>query len=126
MIQDIAFFVQHPINSEEMEWKELISVPLTSADWTISKTSKLGWVAQIVGKNADGTQRTKGTGTIFFVLASNVPNGRKVTYICKVCSYRPDKAEPNQKRFTAMGNFITNYGGEISTETAGLELIKIH
>ena len=25
-----------------------------------------------------------------------------------------------------MENFITNYGGEISTETAGLKLIKMH
>ena len=30
----------------------------------------------------------------------------------------------NQTQFTAMGNFITNYIGEISIETAGLELMK--
>ena len=42
-----------------------------------------------------------------------------------MCTYRPNKAEQNRTRFTAMGNFITNYTSEISTETAGLELIKI-
>ena len=83
-------------------------------------------MAQGVGKNSDGTQRTKGTDTIFFIPASKVPFSRKVTYIQKVCTYRSDKAEPNQTGFTAMGNFITDYGGEISTETVGLELIRMH
>ena len=58
--------------------------------------------------------------------ASKVPFGRKVTYIRKVCTYCPDKAEPNRTRFTAMGNLITDYKGEFSTETGGLELIKMH
>ena len=71
-------------------------------------------MSQGVGKKADDTQITKGTNTIFFILASKVPFGRKVIYIQKVCTYRPDKAEPNRMRFIAMGNFITNYGGKIS------------
>ena len=83
-------------------------------------------MGQRVGKKTDGTQRPKGTDTIFFVPASKVPFGRKVKYIRKVCTYRPEKAKPNQTRFIAMGNFITDYGGEISTETAGLKLIKMH
>ena len=83
-------------------------------------------MAQGVGKNADGTQQTKGTNTIFFIPANKVPFGRKVTYIRKVCTYCPNKAEPNRTWFTAMGNFITDYKGEISIETAGLELIKMH
>ena len=83
-------------------------------------------MAQGVGRNKDGTQRTKGTNTIFFIPASKIPFGRKVTYIRKVCTYRPNKAEQNRTRFTAMGYFITDYTGEISTQTAGLELIKMH
>ena len=83
-------------------------------------------MAQGVGKNKYGSQRTLGTDTIFFIPRRQVPIGRKVTYIRKVCTYRPDKAEQNRLRFTAMGNFITDYTGKISTETAGLELIKLH
>ena len=80
-IQDIAFLVQHPITGKEMEWKDLVSDPLTSADCTLSATNELGRMAQGVGKNADSTQRTKGTNTIFFIPANKVPFGRKVTYI---------------------------------------------
>ena len=32
----------------------------------------------------------------------------------------------DQFQFTAMGNFITDYGEKMSTETAGLELIKMY
>ena len=42
MIQDIAFSVQHPITGKEMEWRDLISDPLTTADWTLSTSNELG------------------------------------------------------------------------------------
>ena len=60
-IQDIVFSVQHPITGKEMEWKDLVSDPLTSADWTLSTSNKLRRMVQGVGKNVDGTQWTKGT-----------------------------------------------------------------
>ena len=110
-IQDIAFSVQHPITGKEMEWKDLVSDPLTSADWILSTSNKLGRMAQGVDTNADGTQQTKGTKTIFFIPAHKVPFGQTVTYIRKVCTYCPNKAEPNRTRYTAMGNFITDYKG---------------
>ena len=125
-IQDIAFSVQHLITGQEMEWRDLISDPLTSADLTLSASNELGRMDQGVGRNKDGTPRLKGTNTNIFILANKVPYGHKVTYIRKVCTYCPNKAEQNRTRFTAMGNFITDYTGEISTQTAGLELIKMH
>ena len=77
-------------------------------------------------EKSDGTQQIKGTGIIFFIQFYKVPKGRKVTYIRKVFTYRPDKLEQNRTRFTAMGNFITDFTAEISTKTTGLELIKMH
>ena len=85
-----------------MEWKDLVSDPLTSTDWTFSTSNELGRMAQGVGRNKDGTQRTKGTNTIFFIPANKVPFGQKITYIQKVRTYRPNKAEQNRTRFTAM------------------------
>ena len=38
----IAFFVTHPVTGKEIEWKDLVSDPLTSADWTLSTSNKLG------------------------------------------------------------------------------------
>ena len=126
MIQDMAFSITHPITGKEMEWKELVSDPLTTANRTLLISNELDRMSQGVDKNADGTQRTNGIDTIFFIPAFKVLKGHKVTYIHKVCTYLPDKAEPNRTRLTAMGSFITDYGGEVSTETAGLELIKMH
>ena len=51
---------------------------------------------------------------------------KKSNLYTKVYTCLPDKPEANQTQFTAMGNFITDYTGEISTKTAGLEHIKMH
>ena len=126
MIQDIAFSVTHPVTGKEMEWKELVSDPLTSINWIHSTSNKLNRMAQGVGEKTDGKQQTRGTYIIFFIPSYKNPKGQKVTYIQKVCTYCPDKSESNQTRFTAMGNFITDYTSKISTKTARLELIKMH
>ena len=126
MIHVIEFSVIHLITGKEMEWKELVSDSLTSPGWTHSISNELGQIAQGVGKNVDGTQQTKRIDTIFFIPSYKVPKGRKVTYLCKVCTHSPDKAEPTRTRFTAMENFIAKYTGKISTKTAGLQLIKMH
>ena len=78
-----------------MEWKELVSNPLTSTDWTLSTSNKLGRMAQGVRKNNDGTPCTKSTDKIFFIPYSKVPRGRKLTFMQKVCTYRPDRSESN-------------------------------
>ena len=75
--------------------RELISDPLTSADWILSTSNKLGRMVQGIDKNIDGSQRTKGTDTIFFIPLSKVPPGRKTTFIQKVFTYCPNKSEPN-------------------------------
>ena len=126
MIQDIVFSVTHPVTGKKKEWKDLVSDQLTTADWTLSTSNELGWMAQAVSKNADGTQQTKGNDTIFFIPSYKVPKAQKVIYIRKICTYHPDKAEPNQTRFIAMGNFITHYDGKVSTKIAQLERIKMH
>ena len=49
--QDLAFSICHPVTGKEMERRELVSNPLTSVDWIISTSKKLGWMAQRVGKH---------------------------------------------------------------------------
>ena len=48
-----------------------------------------------------------------------------MTYARTVCTIRPEKDEKNRTRITAGGNLITAYPGNVSTETADLETIKI-
>lgn len=96
-IQDIAFSVQHPITCKEMEWKDLVLDLLTSADWILSTSNELGRMAQGVSKNADGTQQTKGTNTIFSIPANKVPLGRKVAYIQNCVPTVPTKQSPTER-----------------------------
>ena len=46
MIQDIVFFIIHPVTGKKMEWKELVSDQLISADWTYSTSIELGQMAK--------------------------------------------------------------------------------
>ena len=43
-----------------------------------------------------------------------------------MCTYRTKKEEENQTRLTIEGNLITDYEGNVTIDTAGLELIKVH
>jgi len=112
--------VTHPITGKQMEYRHLIQDPEFRDDWLLSCANELGRLAQGVGG------RIKGTNTIFFINKNCVPKGRTVTYARTVCSVRPEKEEKNRTRITAGGNLITDYPGNVSTETAGLETIKIH
>jgi hypothetical protein len=69
---------------------------------------------------------TPTTNTIFFLHKHKIPPGRIVTYARFICTFRPEKTEQNSTRLTVGGNLITDYTGETSTDTAGLELIKLH
>jgi hypothetical protein len=112
--------VTHYKTGKQMEYKDLIRDPHYQDDWMISSANELGRLAQGVG------DRVKGTNTIFFITKDKVPDGRTVTYARVVCTVRPEKDEMNRTRITAGGNLITDYPGDVSTETAGLETVKIH
>ena len=115
-----CFAVTHPVTGKQMEYRHLIRDPDFKEEWLLSGANEFGRLAQGVGG------RIKGTNTIFFIHKNQVPQGRTVTYARTVCSVRPEKDEKNRTRITAGGNLITDYPGNISTETAGLETIKIH
>ena len=124
---DQAYAITHPVTGKQMEYKDLIKDEEFEEVWKYSMANELGRLAQGVGKNSRKEEdRIKGTDTIFFIRRDQVPQGRKVTYARTVCTYRPEKTEKNRTRITAGGNLLTDYPGEISTDTAGLELIKIH
>ena len=126
MIQDIAFSVTRPVTGKEMEWKDLVSDPLTSADWTLSTSNELGRMAQGAGKMLTARREQKEPTRYFSSHPTKSQRAAKSPIYKKVCTYRPQKAEQNRTRFTAMGNFITDYTGQIITKTAGLELIKMY
>ena len=121
-----AFAITHPDTGKQLEYRHLLRDPLYTSIWQESAANEFGRLAQGIGRNPDGTQRIKGTNTFFFIPKHKVPKGRIVTYARFVCTYRPDKEEKNRTRLTVGGNLLTDYAGDVSTDTAGLELIKMH
>jgi hypothetical protein len=53
-----------------------------------------------------------------------IPKNQTVTYACVVVDFRPQKADPHCMRIMAGGN-LTNYPGELSTQTADLTTSKL-
>ena len=78
-----------------------------------------------VGKNEDGTQRVKGSDTFHFIRRMHVSIGKIITYTQFCCDVRLQKDDINQTRLTVGGDWL-EYDGKTSTETVGLEMIKIH
>jgi hypothetical protein len=68
--------------------------------------------------------RIKGTNTIKFIRADELPADWQPTYPRFVCTERPQKEEKFHTRMTVGGNLI-DYPGDISVGTAEMETIKI-
>jgi len=119
-----AYSITHPVTGKQLEYRQLLRDPAFRTEWNLSAANEFGRLAQGI-KNPDGTQRIKGTNTFFFIPKSQIPADRVITYGRFVCTFRPDKAEHNRTRLTVGGNRLA-YDGDVSTDTAGLELIKIH
>jgi hypothetical protein len=78
-----------------------------------------------LGQTRAETDKILGTGTIFFISKSDVPQDRKVTYANFVCNIRPQKAETHRVRMTAGGDKL-DYPGDASSPTVSMLDSKIH
>ena len=75
----------------EPEYRDLIKDPFYKQTWLTSGAIELGRLAQGLPSS-----NVKGTHTIFFINKHQVPHGRTVTYAHIVCTYRPEKDNPDQ------------------------------
>jgi hypothetical protein len=80
--------------------------------------------AEEIGRLAQGHGTTKGTNTIVFIHPSQIPQGRKVTYLRVVSAFRPEKTNPRRVRWTVGGDRV-EYPGDVSTKTADLCTAKL-
>lgn len=105
---------------EALEYRNLIKLDKYCSTWFTSPANEIGRLAQ-------GIRDIKGTNTIFFILKSEISKDRlwDLTYGRIVCTYRPQKKEPNRARLTVGGDRI-NYPWDVSTPTAELPTIKLH
>jgi hypothetical protein len=110
-----------------LEYRHLINHPdpKVRKQWQISSANEFGRTMQGVGKNWPEEDRIKGTDTMHLIKKCNIPKGKKIIYARFVSEIRLQKAEIHRTRLTAGGDRL-DYEGKTSTDTAGLETIKIH
>ncbi len=89
--------------------------------WSLSAANEFGQLA-----NGIEGRITNSTNTIEFIFQHKIPADRikHVIYRQFVCLVRPQKAEPNQMRFTVGGDRI-NYPGKVATPTAKMLVAKM-
>ena len=59
-----------------------------------------------------------------FIHWSQLPAGRKATYLRVVADYRPQKADPYRVRWTVGGDKV-DYPGAVTTPTADMQVTKL-
>jgi hypothetical protein len=125
VVDDTMFWALHstainPDTQSVAEYDEL-SKCSDGELWIQANTEEFGRLAQGLGKDSD---MPTGTDTIFFIHPSQMPNGRKATYLRIVCADRPEKTQTRRVRHTIGGDLI-DYPGSTSTKTADLPTVKV-
>jgi hypothetical protein len=106
----------HPDTGNPAEYPVLV----TSSEGDLWKEA----CSEEIGRLAQGYKKTDGTNTIHFISLSDIPAGRKATYLRNVVADRPQKAQTHRVRWTVGGDRI-QYPGDVSTKCAGLATAKI-
>ena len=76
-----------------------------------------------MGQLVLGIRGVKGINTVMFILKSQVPKDKKVTYGKIICKVKPEKEEKERTRLTVGGNLL-DFTGNISTPTASVTTEK--
>ncbi len=114
-------------SGEFLEHLQLRRDPQYKTVWDTSYATKLGRLCQGIGEGPKpGTKQVDGTNTFFLIDYNNIPAHKKkqICHTKVVCKVRPEKVDPDCIRITIDGSMIC-YPGDVGTNTASLELIKI-
>ncbi len=113
--------------SEFLELFQLRRDPRYKVTWDKSYANELGRLCQGIGTGTKpGTKRVDGTNTFFMIKYDDIPmhKRKEICHTLVVCEVRPEKDDPDCTRITIGGSKIC-YPGDVGTNTASLELIKI-
>jgi hypothetical protein len=108
----------HPDTGALVDYPALLKSSESDA-WAAANANEIGNLAQGYLK-----RNIPGTDTIHFIYVTEIPKGRKATYLKIVAADKPDKAVPKRVRWTCGGDKVT-YIGDVSTKTADLATAKI-
>jgi len=101
----------NPDTGKLAEYKE-VSNSSDGLLWQASNTTEIHCLAQ-------GYGTTLGTNTMFFISVSAIPQCKKATYLCIVCTHQMEKEVLHHVRWTVGGDHI-DYDGNVSTKTVDL------
>ena len=110
-----------------LKHRQLCRDPKYKDIWDKSYTNKLGRLCQGIGTStATGGKRVARTNTFFVIDYNNIPAAKRqeIVYTKVVWDIRPGKSDENRTRITVGGNLIC-YPGNVGTNTALLELVKL-
>jgi hypothetical protein len=99
-----AYAVTDVATGQQLEYRQLLQRPDLKPMWEKAFANELGRLAQ-------GISYIKGTHTIVFIQAAEIPKERTVTYGRLVCDIRPQKAEQHRMQLTVGGDRIDYPGG---------------
>jgi hypothetical protein len=122
-----AFSVLDPASGTYLEHCQLRRDPRYKTTWDTSYANELGRLCQGVGVgNTPSGQRIAGTNTFFLINYADIPahKRKEICHTMVVCEVRPEKDDPNRTRITIGGTRIC-YPGDVGTNTASLELVKL-
>ncbi len=122
-----ALSVLDPATGVFLEHGQLRRGPHYKTTWDTSYANKLGRLCQGIGSGAAPTgQRVAGTNTFYIIDYKGILSHKhkEICHTMVLCEVRPEKDDPDRTRITIGGNRIC-YPGNLGTNTASLELVKL-
>ena len=126
MVHDpsISGKIYNPITGHKETIDSLLHGP-DGAIWHLSLTNEWGRCTSGLFKSRTPSTTILGNNTMFFILPSEVPPGRKVTYANFVCTMRPGKAEPCRIRMTVGGDRLDAFQ-DVRSPAVSIVDAKLH
>jgi hypothetical protein len=122
-----ALAVLDSATGEFLEHCQLRQDPCYKTTWDTSYANELGRLCQGIGSGSAPTgQRVASTNTFYIIDYKDIPSHKRkeICHTMVVCEVRPKKDDPDRTRITIGGNMIC-YPGDVGTNTALLELVKL-
>ncbi len=122
----VALSVFGPATGEFLEHCQLQQDPHYKATWDTSYAMYLVVSAKALAFVIPQAQCVGGTNTFFLINYHGTPSHKKeeICHTIVICEVQPEKDDPNCIRITIGGNCIC-YPGNIGTNTASFELVKL-
>jgi hypothetical protein len=122
-----ALSVLDPTTGEFLEHRQLCRDSHYKTTWDTSCANKLGHLCQGIGSGpTPNSQRVAGTNTFCLINYNDIPlhKHKEICHTMVLCEVGPEKDDPDRTRITIGGNRIC-YPGDVGTNTASLELVKL-